>query len=460
MKLLVLDQKNANGLDFAMRAKRAGHDVRWYVPENEKNRNIGQGFVNRIGDYSASLRWADLVFLADNTKDLRITDALRKMTGAVIGPTWQTAQWELDRTLGMEMFEDHDIPVPEYREFTSFDEAIAYVKKQDRPFVSKPSGDADKALSYVAKSPADLVYMLDRWKKSSKLKPPFILQEKIDGIEMAVGGWVGPHGFNRGWCENFEFKKLCNGDLGCATGEQGTVLRYVRKSKLADKVLKPFTDALVEAGYTGYIDVNTIIDEAGTPWPLEFTMRPGWPTFNIQQALHDGDCVQWLADLADGEDAASARMDEIAVGVVISIPDYPYSHITRKEVTGIPVYNTEEDWEHIHPCEMMQGEAPDQETLKPVRMPVTAGDYILVMSATGDTVRVARDTVYRRIKDVSIPNSPMYRTDIGDRLAKQLPQLQSNGYATGMQFSAPRPTPKEPEKKDGMKIGDLQVIYV
>lgn len=456
MRLLILDGKNANGLDFAMRAKRDGHSVRWYFPLNERNKDVGRGLVDVIHDYETSLRWADLVFLADNTKALRITDQLRRMTGNVCGPTWETAQWELNRTLGMEMFEQHNIPVPEYREFTSFDQAIAYVKKQDRPFVSKPSGDADKALSYVAKSPADLVYMLERWKKSTKLKPPFILQEEVDGIEMAVGGWLGPHGFNRGWCENFEFKKLCNGDLGCATGEQGTVLRYIAKSKLANKVLKPFADDLMEAGYTGYADVNCIIDDAGTPWPLEFTMRPGWPTFNIQQELHEGDCVQWLADLCDGTDADNTKMDEVAIGVVMSIPDYPYSHITRKEVTGIPVYGIDDDLTpHVHPCEMMQGEAPDQETLKPVKMPVTAGDYILVMSGAGETVRAARDLVYRRIKKLSIPNSPMYRTDIGDRLAKQLPELQKNGYAVGMSFSTPKSEAPKAEK-----IGDLKLIYV
>jgi hypothetical protein len=52
----------------------------------------------------------------------------------------------------------------------------------------------------------------------------------------------------------------------------------------------------------------------------------------------------------------------------------------------------------------------------------------------------------------------MYRTDIGDRLAKQLPQLQANGYALGMQFSA---APKPPEKKaEGERIGGVEVIYV
>lgn len=437
MKLLILDSKQACALDFAMRAQADGHTVRWYVPETEKNKSIGKGLVDVIRDYTTSLRWADLVFLAENNTNLHVTDKLRSIGGCVVGPTHDTGEWELDRTIGMQMFKKHGIKVPDYKEFSNYDQAIAYVKKEGRPFVSKPSGDADKALSYVAKSPADLVYMLERWKKAAKHKGPFILQEKIEGTEMAVGGWFGPSGFNRGWCENFEFKKLMNGDLGVATGEQGTVLRYVAKSKLADKVLKPLTEELMKAGYTGYVDVNTIIDDEGTPWPLEFTMRPGWPTFNIQQALHEGDCVEWLADLCDGTDAGNVKMNEVAIGVVMSIPDYPYSHLTQKEVTGIPIYGAADElWQHIHPCEMMQAEAPDMDSLKPTKMLATAGDYVLVMTATGETVKVAKDTVYKRMKELIVPNSPMYRTDIGDRLAKQLRELQKHGYAMGINFNA------------------------
>src|SRR5262249_51826319 len=157
MKLLIIDGKNANALDFAMRAKRHGHQVRWWFPPSERVANIGKGLVDVVTDYEPSLRWADLVFLADNTKNLRTTDQLRRLGGLVCGPTKETADWELDRTLGMHMLEEYGVPVPEFREFMSFDKAIDYVKKQDRPFVSKPSGDADKALSYVAKTPADLV---------------------------------------------------------------------------------------------------------------------------------------------------------------------------------------------------------------------------------------------------------------------------------------------------------------
>jgi hypothetical protein len=92
---------------------------------------------------------------------------------------------------------------------------------------------------------------------------------------MAVSGWFGPAGWTVGWEENWEFKKLLmNGDLGVTTGEQGTVLRFVKKSKLADEVLLPLTPQLKKMGYCGNVDVNCIIDDHGCPWSLEFTMRP------------------------------------------------------------------------------------------------------------------------------------------------------------------------------------------
>ena len=466
MKLLVVDSRHAHGLDFVMRARRDGHDVRWFFPANDKNKFIGEGLVTKVSDYAPSLRWADLVFLTDNTTYLHNMSAARKDGIAVCGATVESAEWELDRTLGMQMLEENGIEVPKYREFHDYNAAIHYVKKEARPFVSKPSGDADKALSYVAQSDTDLLFMLERWKASSKLKPPFILQEKIEGVEMAVGGWLGPHGWNEGWCENFEFKKLCTGNLGCSTGEQGTVLRYVRKSKLAEEMLLPLTDDLLRTGHTGYVDVNCIIDPQGQPWPLEFTMRPGWPTFNIQQCLHKGDCCEWLMDLVDGKDSLALDTKQISTGVVLSVPDYPYSHLTRKEVVGIPVYKQDEVMEHLHPCEMMLCEAPGEEGGRQ-KLLGTAGDYVLVMTASGTTVREAQRSVYKRLETILVPNSPMWRTDIGDRLKRELPLLQKHGYAKGMSYqpipaslTASPTKPSMSSKPASMSIGGMQIIYV
>src|SRR5580704_2761708 len=53
---------------------------------------------------------------------------------------------------------------------------------------------------------------------------------------------------------------------------------------------------------------------------------------------------------------------------------------------------------------------------------IRGGDDGGVMTAIGDTVKDAALTCYRRLDKLTVPNSPMYRTDIGKKLAKQLPQ--------------------------------------
>jgi len=434
MRILVIDACAAS-LDWTMRCIQDGHQVKWVVT-NPKMAMVGKGIVERVDPYEW-LKWPDLVFYTDNTKYLHLVENFKTRGVAVIGPNTETAAWELDRGKGQAVLKRAGVSIADSKVFSDYDPAIAFVKKTMKRYVSKPSGDADKALSYCSKGPADMVYMLERWKKLGKLKSPFILQEFVPGIEMAVGGWFGPGGFNKGWCENWEFKKLMNGDLGVATGEQGTVVRYTKSSKLADMVLSPIEEQLAATGYVGYIDVNCIIDESGVPLPLEFTMRPGWPTFNIQQALHEGDHAEWLMALANGQPALSTLLEKVAVGVVMSIPDYPYSHITRKEVWGIPLYGLNPKIApFVHPCEMMMTEAPHEVAGKIVNLPclATAGDYVLVTTGVADSIGAAKTSAYRVLKSLSMPNSPMYRTDIGDRLKKQLPDLHRMGFAKGLTF--------------------------
>lgn len=440
MKVLITDPDDKGGcgaLDVAIRMRAHGHDVKLHMRRSKKNEFVGKGLIDCVDDFYKWASWADLIFNCDISHYLDTMDKLRAEGKAVISAGKEAAKWEMDREYGIKVLEKCGIEVPPYKMFDNYDAAIAYVKKEDRKFVSKPNGNLSKALSYCSKSPADMVYMLERWKKGDKLKESFLLQEFKKGTEMAVGGWFGPGGFNSGWCENWEFKKLMNGDCGVATGEMGTVVRYTVDSKLAKMVLEPVGKYLEQENYVGHIDVNCIIDEDGNPWPLEFTMRPGWPTYNIQQRLHKGDPAEWLYALAKGEDLKVFDCQNIAIGVLMAIPDFPYSHATQKEVVGIPVYNiTKSMWPNVHPCEMMMGQAPVEVNGQIVNslMPCTAGDYVLIVTALGSTVVEAREKVYRRVDRIEIPNSPMYRTDIGVRLRTQLLELQANGFAKRMKY--------------------------
>lgn len=436
MKILIVDSYGESALDWALRCLDAGHKVRWHVAPNPRSDQVGRGLVERVNDWREHMRWADLVFLPDNTKYLRELESWREKGARIVGPNVAGAAWELDRDAGMAVLERVGIETPASHEFSDYGKAIAFVKKEGRRFVSKPSGvEGDKSLSYCSKDAADLVYMLERWKAAGKLKGKFILQEFVPGIEFAVGAWFGPGGFIEGWEENWEHKPLMDRDVGPNTGEQGTVQRFVKRSKLAKMLLAPLEDELERIGYVGCIDVSAIVDEKGQPWPLEFTMRPGWPAFNIQQALQRGDPAEWLSDLCDGRDPRCFNLDRIAVGVVMSLPDYPYDKRPIDEVCGVPLYGlSDKILDSVHPCMMQAGSAPCVANGKVVTAPLlcSAGTYVLVATGTGDSVQAAQKAAYGVVKELRMPASPMYRSDIGSRLKKALPELQKHGFAEGM----------------------------
>jgi phosphoribosylamine--glycine ligase len=437
MNLLLIDCSGVS-LDFALRCKAYGHSVRVYIRNNKdgSRSQIGDGgLIERVPHWEAHMRWADLIFCTDNVFYIHQLERYRDEGFPIIGPSIDTNRWEQDRQHGANVFEKAGIPVIPSTEFKSYDEAISFVIKNNKRYVSKPLGDGDKALSYVSKSPADMVFMLQKWKKSNAYKGSFILQEFHGGLEIAVGGWFGRGGFSRHFCINHEFKKLLAGDLGVSTGEEGTILYYEQDSLLADKVLKPLEGMLHGLGYTGYIDVNCIVDDKGHPWPLEFTMRPGWPLFMIQQALHKGDPCQFMLDLIDGKDTLKVS-DEIACGVVITMPPYPHDKGTpQSEHCGYPMFDlTDEDViKNVHLAAVMRGTAPamvDGKVKLKHEQFVTAGNYVCIVTGTGDTVQDASDNCYSRIKKkINIPNSLGYRIDIGCRLENQLPELKKLGYS-------------------------------
>jgi phosphoribosylamine--glycine ligase len=422
-------------LDFAMRCQAAGHEVKWYLtPRKAKPSKVGDGLATKVASWERWMSWADLVFLPDNARFLEELEPYRRRGLPIFAPNVAGTRLELDRATGQHVLRSHGIKALPYKCFQDFAPAEAFVRERPQRYVLKPFGDADRTLTYCARSAADMLYMLRRWHANGALRGPFMLQDFVPGIEMAVGGWFGPRGWHCNWVENWEFKKLMNGELGVATGEQGTVLRYTPESKLARLMLEPLTDYLEQIGYVGYIDQNCIIDESGQAWPLEFTCRPGWPLFNIQQAVHTGDPAAWMLDLLEGRDTLRAKRD-VAVGVVVSIPDYPYDILPVEEISGIPIYAMP-DASHVHLFHAMGSVAPRFEGGKFVDQPciATAGNNVMTVTGTGGSVEEAMAAAYRAVSTVEMANSPMYRTDVGARLESQLPKLQQAGYALGVSF--------------------------
>ena len=438
MKLLVIDiEGDGMGLDISLRAQDAGHSVRYWLPSPGGNQPLyGRGLVERPLEWEPSMDWAELVLLTGNDK---YHDRLAEYFGKgypILGANPRAAELELDRGKGQEVLKRYGIETLPYKVVSSPEEAIAVICKEDRPFCMKPWGScSDKAMTCVPDSVDAAVFTLLKWKKEGLFKGELMLQEKVSGIEMAVSGIFGPGGWNRALEESFEHKKFLTGDLGQNTGEMGTVLRHVNESKLFEKVLEPLTEYLHSCHYVGPVDVNCIIEESGTPWPLEFTMRFGWPDFCIRQPLIEGDPIEWMADLLYGRDTLRVSSD-VAVGVVMTHGDFPVNN-PSKYWAGFPLSGiTDKLYPNLHLQEVMMGQSPRviDGKVKEERTLQTAGTYVLIASGTGETVGAAQKAAYKVADSVRWSSNVMYRTDIGERLRKQLPLLQEHGYAVGMEF--------------------------
>jgi len=441
MRILIADVES-QGLGLALRAVEAGHEVRLARWSRTPIRD-GDGFssISIVDDWRPSMAWVKggLVITTGNARWMTEMDRFRDFGFDIFGPTARSAELEINRQAGMEAMQAVGIEVPAYQSCNSLEEAEKLARKSPDPMVFKTLGsEDDKSLTYVADDPADMVGWLGRQiARGMRLKGPCMLQAKIDMVaEIGVSGWFGPEGFLPDkWQTCFEHKKLMAGDNGPNTGEMGTVCQYVETDKLADEMLVPMAPILRTAGHRGDFAVGAGIDSKGRCWPFEFTARLGWPAFPIQLASHRGDPVLWMKDLMLGKDTLRVRTD-VAIGVVLAQPRFPYGGAPTEAVEGNPIRGLEGAWPDVYPFAVMAGKGPMMRDGEVVAGTIcqTSGECVAVATGLGRTVEQARRRVYDTVDQVRFANR-MFRTDIGEKLADQLPFLHEHGYATQMRFS-------------------------
>jgi phosphoribosylamine---glycine ligase len=439
MRVLVFDTEGGGtGINLALRAQDAGHDLRYWMPTRAgKPRPFGDGMLEKPLEWEPSMDWADLIVLTGNNKYASPLNEYFGKSYPIFGANIAGAELELDRGKGQELLKRYGIKTIPYEVVASPEEGIALIKETGKAYAMKPwGGTEDCALTYVSKSPEDGIFTLDKWKREGLFKGQLMMQEKIDGIEMGIAGWFGPGGWARALEESFEHKKFLNDDLGANTGEMGTVIRHVRKSKLFDQMLDPITDYLHSINYVGDCSINCMVDKKGTAWPMEFTMRLGWPDLNIKLEVCQNDMVQVMKDLIDGKDSLDVST-KIALGVVMAHGDFPHENDPPEKWADFPLYGVDEkNSEHLHFQQVKQGKGftwKDGKLQRPL-MTLTAGTYVMVVTGSGRTVEAASKAAYEIAWEIKWPSNVLFRTDIGKRLEKELPELQKHGFAEGMTY--------------------------
>jgi phosphoribosylamine---glycine ligase len=177
--------------DIAWHVVQEGHDVKFYI-NDPGEKEIADGFVPKTDNWERDADWADLVVFDDVLGQGTHAQRLRQSGKLVVGGTPYTDRLEDDRAFGQQELKKAGVTIIPQQNFTSFDDAVEFVKANPGRYVIKPSGEAQnfKRLLFVGEEEdgQDVIQVLGDYKAalSHRIKE-FQLQRRIMGVEVAVG---------------------------------------------------------------------------------------------------------------------------------------------------------------------------------------------------------------------------------------------------------------------------------
>ena len=307
------------------------------------------------------------------------------------------------------------------------DDGIAHIKKNmSKTWVFKPEKNLDLMSTTVSDDNEEQIVQLEMFKKRAG-DLPFILQEKIKGVEVSTEGWFNDNLWVSGVSITFEEKRLMTGNLGPNTGSANNIVTVIpgMKQPLFRKLLWPLTSLLRANHYVGPIDVNSIVAEDDRqPYFLEFTARMGYDAIYPHLKQMNCEVGKYFADFIDG------RMKKFPLGQNlfsgserVSIPPYPDEEPAEKDLKmakGVLIKGWKEVGPDFWPVDItMEG---------PGRM-VCAGSingYIGVITGVGNSIKATAQNIYDKVKYIKAVNL-QYRTDLGEGAEKNYSRLKEWG---------------------------------
>ena len=431
MRFLGIGDYNSLG-DMHWRLGEAGHEVRVHVREAEAH-ELYAGMLQRVDDWPSQLDWIrragdEGIVLFESASMGDTADALRRDGFHVVGGSAWGDRIERDRAFGQQVMREAGMQTAPTHAFRDYDAALDFLRTRPGRYVFKLSdGVSASTRNYVGEMDdgSDVIALIEaeRRARTQAGEVDFVLMERLSGIEVGIGAYFDGEKFLQPACIDWEHKRFFPGDIGELTGEMGTVVSYRGSQRLFDLTLAKIAPGLRAARHHGYVNINTIVNASGV-WPLEFTSRFGYPGFAICDALHAEGWDQILAKMALGGSRTIETRSGFAVGVVITVPPFPYEYGYAELSKGEPILFREPldaiERSHLHYGEVAMSGA----------QLVTSGSlgYVMVATGTGDDIADAQAAAYRRVRNVVVRNM-RYRNDIGDKLRREdLAALTALGY--------------------------------
>jgi phosphoribosylamine--glycine ligase len=371
--------------------------------------NISAMDVGAVKAFCLTEQMDYVVVAPDDPLAIGMVDALEEAGIACFGPNKAAARIEASKVFSKQLMTKYGIPTAKFADFTTVDEAMAYICAENRyPVVIKADGLALGKGVLICEDEAaarrGLSDMLES-EKFGKSGRQVVVEEFLTGPEVTVlafcdGKTVVP------MVSSMDHKRALDGDLGLNTGGMGVIApnpfyTEALAVQCMEEIFLPTMRAMEAEGcpFKGCLYFGLMLTPNG-PKVIEYNCRFGDPETQVVLSLLEGDLLEIFMACSKGTLAAEmVRFSEKAAAcVVIASGGYPEEYEKGFEISGLEAVSGSTVY--------VAGAAQKDGAL------VSNGGRVLGVTAVADTLSAAQAQAYADVKRIHFANM-FYRSDIG-----------------------------------------------
>lgn len=407
------------------------HAVVWKVLQSPR---ISQVYCTRPNAGIANIAKAvdiapeDIEALADFVRDegidftvvgpekmlsLGITDLFRERGLRIFGPEKKGARLEASKIYSKELMQRCGIPTAKAEIFTNIEDAISYIRSNDKPCVIKADGLAAGKGVVVAESrkeAEDAVKSMMQDKEFGEAGSRILIEERLIGKEATFLAFTDGETVSV-MPSSQDHKRIYDGDKGGNTGGMGAFSpsSYIdgkMEKKVLDTVIYPVLKGLKQDGvvYKGVLYAGLMINPEDMSFSvLEFNCRFGDPEAQAVIPRLKSDIMDIFEAVSEGR-LSTVNVEwrsEAALCVVLASSGYPNRPRTGEIVVGLEGEGRDDtDIIVFHAGTVKKGDDV-----------ITSGGRVLTVTALDKNLLSARAKCYDKIKKIHF-DGMHYRKDI------------------------------------------------
>ncbi|MBR0643845.1 phosphoribosylamine--glycine ligase [Plastoroseomonas hellenica] len=344
---------------------------------------------------------------------LGLADACAEAAIPCFGPTAAAARLEGSKTFTKEVADAAEVPTAAWARFEDADAARAYIQERGAPIVVKADGLAAGKGVVVAETTEEAEVAIADFMESrvhGAAGASVVIEECLMGEEISFFALCdGTHALPFGAAQ--DHKRAFDGDAGPNTGGMGAyspppAFTDALRDEVMAHFIRPTLAEMARRGtpFRGVLFAGLMLTARG-PKLIEFNVRFGDPECEALIPRLDSDLLEALHAAATGRLAETrlAWRPLHSMVVVMATKGYPGNYTKGSTIRGLDTAAAIPDTHIFH-----AGTATKDGTV------IATGGRVLAITATGATLRNARDTAYAAIDAIDWPEG-FCRRDIGWR---------------------------------------------